>query len=103
MTTQKPSSAEEEYFTKEDDEKLQILRAKLDHQRTQQAQEQEKNLHWMKCPKCGGDLKEVLFRTVKVDRCQNCDGVWLDRGELEILAGSGKNFIKDVVASFKNR
>ncbi|MBI4209037.1 MAG: zf-TFIIB domain-containing protein [Deltaproteobacteria bacterium] len=100
MATQKPSSAEEEYFTKEEDEKLQILRARLDHQRTQQAKEQGKNLHWMKCPKCGGDLKEVLFRTVKVDTCQSCQGVWLDEGELEMLAGSGRNFIKDIVSSF---
>ncbi len=103
MASQKPSSAEEEHFLKEHDEKLRVLRARLDRERVEQAKEQEKKLHWMKCPKCGGTLKEILFRGVKIDLCQSCEGVWLDRGELEILSGSGGNFIKDIISSFQSQ
>lgn len=103
MSPYKPSSAEKEFFTKLDDERLQILRAKIDRERALREKEQMRQAHWMRCPKCGGELKEVLFRAVKVDRCQSCQGVWLDRGELEILAGSGSNFITDIISSFKSR
>ncbi|HRI10551.1 MAG TPA: zf-TFIIB domain-containing protein [Nannocystaceae bacterium] len=46
-----------------------------------------KLLHWMRCPKCGAELSEVQFRSVKVDKCFNCGGVYLDDGELEQLTG----------------
>jgi hypothetical protein len=51
------------------------------------AREEQKKLHWMKCPKCGSDLEEIAFRGVKIDKCFVCGGVYLDDGELEQLAG----------------
>ena len=54
----------------------------------------------MKCPKCGGQLDELVHHHVKVDRCQDCKGVWLDAGELEqveqLRAGSGEGFMKSL-------
>lgn len=49
--------------------------------------EQQRRLHWMRCPKCGSQLAEVQFRAVKVDKCFACNGVFLDDGELEQLTG----------------
>ena len=49
--------------------------------------ERERQLHWMRCPKCGAELAEVQFRDVKVDKCFACGGVYLDDGELEQLTG----------------
>lgn len=49
--------------------------------------EQLRRLHWMRCPKCGGELSEVQFRSVKIDKCFSCNGVYLDDGELEQLTG----------------
>ena len=46
-----------------------------------------KDLHWMRCAKCGAELQEVEFKGVKVDKCFSCGGVYLDDGELEQLAG----------------
>jgi Zn-finger nucleic acid-binding protein len=42
------------------------------------------------CPSC--DEAMVLFELegVEIDRCLKCGGTWLDAGELELLAGSGK-------------
>jgi Zn-finger nucleic acid-binding protein len=40
-----------------------------------------------KCPCCGGALAMVATPTCVIDLCINCQGVWLDKGELEQLAG----------------
>lgn len=35
------------------------------------------------CPACPGKLSEVLLGTVHVDYCDRCQGLFLDRGELQ--------------------
>jgi hypothetical protein len=42
-----------------------------------------RDLHYMKCPKCGHDLAEEELQGVKVDRCSFCEGIYLDAGELD--------------------
>lgn len=39
----------------------------------------------MKCPRCDGELKVAKFKGVEIDRCSNCNGIWLDYGELDQL------------------
>ena len=39
------------------------------------------------CPKCDVGLFNLKFRSLAVDYCDQCRGVWLDAGELELLAG----------------
>jgi uncharacterized protein len=41
----------------------------------------------MQCPVCDERLREVEKYGVAVDICPSCKGVWLDRGELEKVAG----------------
>jgi hypothetical protein len=79
--TDKPSSNEEEYFLKQDAELVKELRAKRDAER----ESAERRSHFMKCPKCGADLKEVTTNHVAVDVCGECGGMWLDAGELDLL------------------
>ena len=38
------------------------------------------------CPKCDVGLFILKFKSVEVDYCERCRGVWLDSGELEQLA-----------------
>ena len=80
-TEEKPSRNEEEYFAKLNAELIKERRASLDAARSQT----ERKAHYMKCPKCGGELKEVEHHQVKVDQCSDCKGVWLDAGEIELL------------------
>ena len=49
--------------------------------------EAQKQLHWMRCCKCGAEMDEIVFRGVRVDKCLRCGGVYLDDGELEQLVG----------------
>lgn len=37
------------------------------------------------CPKCGGTMRSYERNGVTIDQCQDCRGVFLDRGELERL------------------
>jgi len=44
----------------------------------------QKELHLMKCPNCGSDLKQIeLGAGIMVDECQVCKGIYLDTGELQ--------------------
>jgi uncharacterized protein len=46
-------------------------------------QQKLRQLHYMKCPKCGHDMKEEDLQGVKIDRCTHCEGVFFDAGELD--------------------
>lgn len=36
----------------------------------------------MVCPRCNGELAEVVKHGVVIDHCSGCGGIWLDKGEL---------------------
>lgn len=40
------------------------------------------------CPRCEDPLHVEHMHGIDVDRCGTCNGVWLDKGELALLAGS---------------
>jgi len=39
----------------------------------------------MKCPKCSGDMAQVSYDKIKVDRCIVCGGLWFQPNELRAL------------------
>jgi protein-arginine kinase activator protein McsA len=79
----KPSKAEDEYFARQELERRKKWAQEQAAKMAADQKEQLKQLHWMKCPKCGMDLKEIEIHGVKVDQCANCGGVFLDAGEME--------------------
>ena len=85
MTGEKPRSREDKYFIKIESEKINKLRSELDQTRAEEEKKKRKEDHWMKCPKCGSDLKEINFQKVLIDKCDDCKGIWLDAGELDLL------------------
>jgi hypothetical protein len=78
---EKPSRNEDEYFAKQNLEKIHEMRMKLDAER----KNAERQAHLNKCPRCGGDLKEHHAEHVKIDECSDCGGIWLDKGEFDQL------------------
>ena len=76
---------EDAYFHQKDLELLAKRRAELDGQR------RNSTVGKIKCPRCGSDMNEVAIEHVKVDRCTGCGGVFLDKGELEILTHTKSN------------
>jgi len=104
MVTRKPNESEEEYFARVEAEKKKKLLEEERRKREAEERERLKQLHWMRCPKCGMELEEVVFKGVRVDRCKGCNGVWLDNGELEQLAGSESTVLKNILSYFlKNK
>jgi hypothetical protein len=83
----KPSGHEEEYFARENAERLRKLAAEERSMLADSEKEALKKAHWMKCPKCGLDLRPLVYRGIEVDRCFSCQGTWLHGGEFEKLAG----------------
>ena len=79
--TDKPSRNEEEYFARQEAELLEQSRKEIQ----KMAIKKERNSNYMKCTKFGADLNTVDYHGVQVDRCPECDGVWLDAGVVESL------------------
>lgn len=99
----KPTKTEDEYFLKHDAELIKAQRAKLDAERAAA----ERAMHFMKCPKCGADLGEQSFKHVKIDVCPECHGMWLDNGELDMIAevndGAVGGFIRDLFKGLRTK
>ncbi len=80
---QKPSEKEEEYFKRQELERLRKMREEAAAQTANAERERLKQLHFMRCPKCGMELAEVAYRGVAVDVCFACGGMYLDAGEID--------------------
>lgn len=95
-------SAEEEYFYKKNQELIEKNRARLDTKRAEQASHEDHAAHWLKCPKCGGQMAETELAHIKVEKCEKCEGVYFDKGEIETLLNSDgrKNFLEALKGFF---
>ncbi len=82
----KPSTPEDEYFVREDAEKTRRLALEVKRAMAAEEQRKLKQLHWMRCPKCGMEMHEVRLGTIDVDTCFSCGGVFLDKGEIDVIA-----------------
>ncbi len=80
---EKPCKNEDEYFARQELERRKKWAQEQAAKMANEQKEQLKQLHWMKCPKCGMDLEEIEVHGVKVDQCASCGGVFLDAGEME--------------------
>lgn len=78
-----PSDKEQEYFHREEMERLKRLRD--EHRRQQEVVERQKlkDLHFMHCPKCGVEMATTAMHGIEVEVCPGCGGIYLDAGELD--------------------
>jgi hypothetical protein len=83
---------EDEWFRKNERElieKARVEREKREAERAAKEAAEErkrlKDMHFMKCPKCGHDMKTESLDGVEVDKCTFCEGVYFDAGEFEDL------------------
>ena len=59
-------------------------------------------MHDRRCPRCAMKLEKSLFHQVQIDRCSKCDGVWLDKGEFEQVAGIEHGFLRLIAGLIKS-
>jgi uncharacterized protein len=83
---------EDDWFRKNEQQLLEqarLAREKREAERSQLEKADElkrlRDQHYMKCPKCGHDMKEEVLEAVSLDRCTFCEGIYLDAGELDQL------------------
>lgn len=101
MSTQKPSESEEEFFVREETNRLRNLAVERKRKMAEEELERLKQLHFMHCPKCGFHLDTVQYKGVAIDRCFHCGGTWLDAGELERVAGKERHVLDAIVSLFR--
>jgi hypothetical protein len=82
---EKPSNQEEEYFAREEIEKKHRLAFLQAEALAAMQKEELRLLHLMKCPGCGMDLHTLKQGPVDVAMCFHCQGVWLDKDQLQQL------------------
>jgi hypothetical protein len=101
VTIEKPSKSEDEYFARLEFERR---RKEIEGRQAKMQGEERarlKELHHMRCPKCGMELAEIEFKGIKVDRCVSCGGLWFDGGEIDQVLAQGKGYFGKLGAIFK--
>ncbi|MFZ7113417.1 MAG: zf-TFIIB domain-containing protein [Desulfatiglandales bacterium] len=97
----KPSEKEEEYFAKLEFDKLRKIEVEKQGNLAESEKKKLKELHFMRCPKCGMELLEIDYKSIKVDKCSGCEGIWLDAGELEAISKFEKPVLDKLFSVFK--
>ena len=97
----KPTEKEEEFFARTELERLKKVEEEKQKEINKKERERLKDLHYMRCPKCGMELIEIDYKGITIDRCSECDGVWLDAGELATVSKLEKTGLDKFFSIFK--
>ena len=71
-------SNEDSYFAAKEHELIEGMKAEF-----QKVEAAKREGQIVNCPKCAGKLESYKFMGFALDRCESCEGIWLDKGELE--------------------
>ncbi len=100
--TKGPSESEEEYFARIEFERRKTWENERASKMAVAEKDKLRELHLMKCPKCGMDLHTFELKGVKLDRCVSCHGTWFDAGEIEQVMGQeDKSVLGKMLTMFK--
>ena len=87
----KPSRAEDEYFARQELERRKEWAKEQSAKMAAEEKERLKQLHYMKCPKCGMDMSTIELQGVSVDQCPSCGGIFFDKGEIDEMLKAEKS------------
>ena len=96
----KPSENEDEYIARMEFERKKKVETERQKELLQEEKKRLKELHFMKCPKCGMELIEIDYKGTKIDECSQCRGVWLDAGELVAVSKMEKTALDKFFSVF---
>lgn len=83
--------AEDFYFAAKDRELIEVMQTAVSTASEERART---------CPKCAGKFKAYKFMELVLDRCGGCEGVWLNKGQLELIV---KRAARGPVGAFLDR
>jgi len=97
----KPSEKEEEFFARLEFERRKKALTEQAESTAEEAQQQAMAVAQYRCPKCGAGLVAVPYKSIEIDKCSRCQGIWLDGGELEQVAGEEGGFLGSLKRIFQ--
>ncbi len=97
----KPSEKEEEYFARMEFERRKKVEEEKQTKLAEEERKKLRGLHYMKCPKCGMELIEIDYKGIRIDKCSECEGVWLDAGEIEVISKLEKTGLDKLLTVFR--
>lgn len=97
----KPSTKEEEYIARLEFEEKKKREQERHKKLVAEEKKKLKELHYMRCPKCGMELIEMDYKKLKIDKCSSCQGIWLDAGEFEAVTELEKSALDKFFRVFK--
>lgn len=97
----RPSEREAEYVARMEFDRKKKLEEEKHKKLKKEEKKKLKEIHHMRCPKCGMELIEIDYKEIKVDKCSECDGIWLDAGELEAVSRLEKTGLNKLFGVFK--
>ena len=97
----KPSANERDYIARQEAERSRQVADEMQAKLLEEERERQRSLRFMKCPKCGMQLEEIAVGDVRVDKCSGCEGIWLDKGELEVVRKGESGFMERLVSVFR--
>jgi hypothetical protein len=97
----KPSENEEEFIARTEYARLKKIEEEKHKHLAEEEKKKLKALHFMKCPKCGMELIALDYNGIEVDKCSECEGIWLDAGELEAVSSLEKSGIDKLFSVFR--
>jgi hypothetical protein len=97
----KPTDQEQEFIARKEFERMQKNKTEMSQKMDASEKQKLKELHHMRCPKCGMELVEISYNDVMIDKCSECEGIWLDAGELESVSKLEKTGLDRLFSVFK--
>ena len=92
----KPTEQEDEYFARQEFERRKRVLEEQEGRSTEEERLRILAVCQGRCPKCGAELVPVPYRSIELDKCSRCQGVWLDFGELDQVVAEDKGFLGGV-------
>jgi Zn-finger nucleic acid-binding protein len=68
---------EDSYFAEKEHELIEGLKTEFQKDETNR-----REAAMASCPKCSGKFKTYRLMGIDIERCDNCEGIWLKKGEL---------------------
>ena len=68
---------EDGYFAVKEQELIEGLKTEF-----QKDEADRREARMASCPKCSGKFEKYRFMGFVLERCENCEGIWLKKGEL---------------------
>ena len=92
---------EADYFIRENEASKHRLSEKNRREQQKEQAEKLKALHYMKCPRCGNDLKTKRLTYIDVNQCPACGVLVLAPEDVDKFLAEEKSVLKTFIDFFK--